>query len=142
MEGDEMKFHAGKWILGGVVFGIITWIIGMLFGAASGGLYTGPIWRAMTGAGFWSLIFVVHIIGGLLFALMYAFLHRGVPCRSGVAKGAFFGFLIFIGATLLGLAMTYAFVNIGILIILLWAISSLVSYVVAGLALGAIYNKV
>ncbi|MFH1211330.1 MAG: hypothetical protein V1659_00190 [Candidatus Woesearchaeota archaeon] len=135
-----MKFYAGKWILGGIVFGIIAWIINGILGMLTGRFYTGDIWRPMIGGSFIVTTLAFNILGGLLFALMYAFLYRGVPCKTGAGKGALFGFFILIGTTLYGMCMSYLFVKISLVVILFWILGALLSNVIGGAALGAIYN--
>jgi len=145
------KINKWKIILSAALFAIIGQIIHSIGAFLSMGYYTMPdylaVWSKlmMPTAGPPPLSFTLYsllfgFIGGLLFAIVYALLKFSVPGRTIVKKGLIYGFLVFLVGGIPGYLALILLINLPFLLILLWAIESLVINLLGGMVVAAL-NK-
>jgi len=133
------------------ISGIVAWIAGTVLIWLSCGWLFGwvykiaptTLWKTsaeMMTAGNMIGSNVVGIVAGVLFALVFAFLYKGIPYR-GVKKGLVFGFLMWLVGVLVGMASMPFYMNIATTVVVYWIIQALVIMLVKGAIVGAIYKR-
>jgi hypothetical protein len=85
-----------------------------------------------------SLLF--NLTGAFLFALVYTVLQRGLPGRSTVVKGIWYGLLVFLVASVPSSLMLVLLINLPLGIVLLWGLEALVIDLAGGV-LVAVFNR-
>jgi hypothetical protein len=136
-----MKFLRG--ILGGVVFGIIGEISGFII---YGVLFmkwiseAGQVFRPMDSLYMRIGMPLADILGGLMVALAYAILYKGIP-GTGIKKGLAFGLILWLITRFAGEIFFYVMSPIPFTLIIAGWIHGLLVGVLGGMAMAAIYGK-
>ena len=136
-----MKILRG--ILGGVAFGIIGeifgWVIyGVLF--IKWTVEAHQIWRPMESL-YWRIgMPLADILGGLMVALAYAVLYKGIP-GIGVRRGLVFGLILWLITRLAGELFFYAMCPIPFMLVVAGWIHGLIVGALGGIVVAAIYGK-
>lgn len=130
----------------GVLFAIIGVIVHSLGAFPTMGFYMDPtyfpVWSKlmMPTAGPPPMTFHYYSIGfgvitGILLALVYAIVRRGVP-GVGTKRGVMYGLLIFLVAGVPGSLSLFLLVNLPSTLIVYWALEDLVAYLLGGAVFG------
>ena len=77
---------------------------------------------------------------GIILALVYALLYRGIPGKS-IVKGLVFGLFVWLVGTLPGMLATYTFMRVATTVVIYWTIQGLVVLLVEGAIIAAIYGN-
>jgi len=126
-----------KIILLAVLTAVIMFIVGSIMGMVTSPLYTGAIWKDMTGS--WLIMMVFYdLFVGFLFVLIYSIILKGLPGK-GLSRGLFYGFLFALIGVVPGLIMTYLSMAVPAILIFWWAVSGFVQYIASGMVVGALY---
>ena len=133
----------GKSIIATVVITICNVIIGAI---TCGGIFNWVyklepvnVWRPIEAPGVTYYIGVV--LFNLLFVLVYAMFHKGIPGKNKLAKGLIFGLCVWAAGVLPGMFATYIFMTVAPTVILYWAIMGLVQEPLKGAITAAIYGE-
>jgi len=132
-----------KIIIGGLIAGLVIFVVGMIFGNLTAELYElSPMsfFKPMDQAWFIKMI-IYDFALGLLLAYVYSVIKVGVP-GSGINKGLLFGLLIFLVGTLPGLTLTQMTMNIRNKLIFMWALNGLINYLLAGSVIELVDEKI
>ena len=132
------RINAGRVVLAGVVAAIAMWIIGMIVGMLTGHMYTGNMWKAMTGT--WYVWVILHnLFFGLVFAVLYAVFNNAIKGTKSL-KGFVYGTVIWL-FSLPGLSLTFLTMTVGLKLLVVWAVQGIIAYVVAGLLIAHLYKE-
>jgi hypothetical protein len=133
-----------------MISGVLIWIVSSIFGFLTCGwlfnwVYQLPpnIWRdPATMMSPCNLIGsnVIGIVRGILFALVFAILYKGIPGK-GVNKGMLYGVLVWAVGALPGIATMPFYMTIATTVVVYWIIQSLVLSVISGAIVGALYKE-
>jgi hypothetical protein len=134
-----------------VIAGVVVWIVSSIFFFLTCGwlykwVYQLPpnIWRdwATMPATAVNLIgpHVIGIIRGLLFALVFAILYKGIPGK-GITKGIVYGVLVWLVGALTGMASLPFYMTIATTVVIYWILQQLVLGVINGAIVGVIYKE-
>jgi len=130
-------------ILGGIAFGIIGEIFGWLIYGVLFMKWTtqvSQLWRPMDSL-HWRLgMPLADIFSGLMIALGYALLYRGIP-GTGIKKGLIFGFILWLMTRVGGELFFYAMSPIPFMLVVAGWIHGLIVGTLGGIVLAAIYGK-
>lgn len=132
-----------KIIIGGLLAGVLFWVLGMIFGTLTADLYAmSPkvFWKPM-GSTWMIKIVAYNFFSAFLLAYVYSVFGSVIPGK-GYQKGLIFGLLIFLVGPFLGLSMTYITMAIRAKLICMWALNSLVAYSLAGLTFQLIDERI
>ena len=131
----------GKIIAASVVVTVVGSIVGMV---TCGWLFRWiyeiepvNIWRQMDGPPP-AIFYVASLILNLIFVSVYALFYKGIPGKSVVTKGLIYGLCVFAVGQLMGMVMTYMFMNIAWQVVVYWTICGLVFTPVYGIVAAAI----
>lgn len=98
-----------------------------------------PVWSKvmMPAAGPPPMSFYVYslsfgFVSALMFALVYAFVKQGLPDKSRASRGLIFGVLVFMVAGIPSFLTTYLLINLPLMLLVSWAVQSLVIYLIMG----------
>lgn len=133
-----VKQNQGKIFQTGILVGILLFILNSIEGFLSAGLYINSdpsLWQEMSG-NWWLKMLVFDLIVGLILALVYGIIHKGIPDK-GIGKGVQFGFWIWLVGTVPGLIMTLLTMAVPAELVVVWLISGLINLIIAGLVLGS-----
>ena len=136
-----MKFLRG--ILGGVVFGIIGEISGFIIYVVLFMKWiseAGQVFRPMDSLYMRIGMPLADILGGLMVALAYAILYKGIP-GTGIKKGLAFGLILWLITRFAGEIFFYVMSPIPFTLIIAGWIHGLLVGVLGGMAMAAIYGK-
>ncbi len=141
--GEKMAINWKRVIIAGIVFVIIAQIVHTGFAFLSMDYYLDetyfPVWSKimMPGPGpppaefmYYSIFF--GLIGGILFALVYAVIGIHSPGNTVANKGLMYGFLIFLVAGIPGALSMFLLINLPAMLIVTWAIENLIIYLIGG----------
>lgn len=133
-----------RWIVAGVVAGILKIGTGFLFHAAIfGASYADParlaVWR--TYPAMMTHMALLSVAAGLLFALLYWTLSRALPGAAAL-RGFIFGGLVWFGVVLASTLSVVLWVNMPAGVAWAWILDSLVWCPLAGTLVGLILGKV
>ena len=136
-----MKLLRG--ILGGVAFGMIGeifgWLIyGVLFVKWS--MQVSQLWRPMESLHWGVGMPLADIFSGLMIALAYAVLYKGIP-GTGIKKGLIFGLILWLINRLAGELFFYTMSPIPFMLVVAGWIHGLIVGALGGIILAAIYGK-
>ena len=136
-----MKLLRG--ILGGVAFGMIGeifgWLIyGVLFVKWS--MQVSQLWRPMESLHWRVGMPLADIFSGLMIALAYAVLYKGIP-GTGIKKGLIFGLILWLINRLAGELFFYTMSPIPFMLVVAGWIHGLIVGALGGIILAAIYGK-
>jgi formate-dependent nitrite reductase membrane component NrfD len=134
----------GKFLLAGIFAGIAIFVVGNLAYQMNQAAYSDPammhLWKPMAMPGWLVVLLVVNIFTGLLYAASYAMV--GKALGGGVLnKGLFFGLIAWGVGNLPGMLMTYITMAVSDKLIKVWTIEGLISSLVAGVVIAAIYRE-
>ncbi len=133
-----------------------------IFGAAVVITIFGMIWTMVTCAGLFGWVYeippiiwkdasemmtltntILSIVWGfltaILFTLMYAVLYKGIPGK-GVKKGIIYGFIVYLIGTFSGIVGMPLYMTISPVVVVYWVLNYLVSSIIMGAIVGAIYK--
>lgn len=136
-----MKILRG--ILGGISFGIIGEIFGFLIYGVFFMKWTAEahqVWRPMESLHMRIGMPLADILGGLMVALAYAILYKGIP-GSGIKKGVIFGLILWLITRFAGELFFYVMSPIPFMLVIAGWIHGLIQGSLGGLAIAAIYGK-
>ena len=135
----------------GILFGIIALIIHWIFAFVGMAYYLDPayfpVWSKimMPTAGpppvsffYYSLSF--NIISGILFALVYTVIGSCVPGKRFMSRGLMYGFLVFLVGAIPGYLALYLLINLPPVLIALWAVEGLITYLVGGMVVAKLIS--
>ncbi len=133
-----------------VISGVVIWIVGSILGYLTCGwlfnwIYELPpnIWQdpaVIMSAGNFIGSNIIGIIRGILFALVFAVLYKGIPGK-GVVKGMIYGVLMWLVGALSGMSTMPFYMTIATGVVIYWIIQALVLNVISGAIVGAIYKE-
>jgi len=138
-----MNINFKKLIIGGLLVGVIIWVVGMVFGNLAADLYKmSPkvFWKPM-GSKWMTQMVIYDFVAAFLLAFAYSVFEPSIP-GSGYQKGLTFGLIIFLVGPFLGLTMTYITMAIRAKLILMWVLNNLVNYLLAGLTFQMIDERI
>jgi len=136
-----MKILRG--ILGGVAFGIIGEIFGFLIYGVLFMKWTseaGQVFRPMDSLHMRIGMPLADIFGGLMVALAYAILYRGIP-GTGIKKGLAFGLILWLITRFAGELFFYVMSPIPFTLVIAGWIHGLLVGAIGGISIAAIYGK-
>ncbi|MCD4760665.1 hypothetical protein K8R42_02085 [bacterium] len=130
--------------------GVIVWIVSGVFGWLTCGwlfnwVYTIPpiIWKnpeaMMNGLNMLG-VNIVGLAASIIFAGVFSLLYNGIPGK-GVKKGMNYGLLLWLVATLHGVATMPFYMTISTTVIIYWLIQGLVINLINGAIVGALLKK-
>lgn len=143
-----------KWrhiILSALVFLVVAQIVHTLGAMLTMGYYADPanfgLWSNLMmpaegppGTGFFVGSLVVNLAIGLVFAGVYSMLRKGIPGK-GLMKGFNYGLLLFVLVGLPYTLTTYLLLAVPAMLLIAWAVESLVIYLVCGVAFAKLITK-
>lgn len=132
-----------RWIIGGVLAGLIKIGTGVLFHAAIfGASYADPahlaVWR--TYPAIMTHMALLSVAAGLLFAMLYWAINRALPGPAAL-RGLIFGGLVWLGVVLASTLSVILWVNMPAATAWAWILDSLVWCPLAGTIIGLILGK-
>ncbi len=136
-----VKNNQGKIFQIGILIGIVLFVLGSIEGWLSGSLYSASdpaLWKQMTG-NWWVYMLIYNLIVGLIFTLVYGIFYTSIPDEKA-AKGLQFGFWVWLIGTVPGLLITWLTMAVPGELIVLWLVTGLLNYLVAGLLIGSMYK--
>ncbi len=83
-----------------------------------------------------SLVF--SLIVEILVVLVYALIREGLKGKSGVAKGLFYDFILFLVASIPRFLSLYILMDISDMFNITWMVEGLILYLIGGLIIGAL----
>lgn len=130
-------------ILGGFAFGIIGeifgWLVyGILFMRWS--LEAEQLWRPMESLHWRIGMPLADIFSGMMVALVYAILYKGIP-GAGIKKGLVFGLLLWLITRFAGELFYYAMSPIPFMLVIAGWLHGLIVGTLGGITIAAIYGK-
>jgi hypothetical protein len=144
-----MKVSFWKILVAGILFAIISFAIHSLGAFLGMSYYTdstySQVWSKlmMPAEGppppsFMIYSFIFSLIAGILIALVYAWIMKGLKGKSGVSKGIFYGFMLFLVAGIPCFLSLYLLINIPVMLNFMWLVEGLIVYLIGGLIIGAL----
>ncbi|MDP2586689.1 MAG: hypothetical protein Q8P32_02865 [Candidatus Komeilibacteria bacterium] len=136
-----MKNNQGKIFQIGILTGVILFVLSGVQGWLSGGLYATSdpaLWKDMSG-NWWVYNLAFNLVVGLILTLVYSVFYKGLP-DSGAVRGLQYGFWIWIIGIVPGLMMTLLTMAVPEELVVVWLISGLFNYLLAGLVIGSMYQ--
>lgn len=135
-----MVKNIAKWLLAGVIVASISYFVNALFTIIFKNFYAQtPELLKPLGNTWLMQILLGNFSSGLIYALMFTVLQRGIPGR-GVTKGFFLGLLLW-AITVPPLLITYS-TNLDVRLILSWLLAGLVATPLACIAVVLIYERI
>ncbi|MEW6618205.1 MAG: hypothetical protein AB1422_02445 [bacterium] len=132
-----------RWIVSGVVVAIISQVVGfVIYGLIFGKFcaMSEGIWRPMTDI-CWSVgMPLTDLLAGLMFALGYLLLYKGIPGK-GINKGFTFGLIVWLMARVPGELYFYTMIPIHRMLVFAGWLQGLLSLCLGGLVIAALYGK-
>ena len=136
-----VKNNQGKIFQIGILTGVVIFVLGSIEGWMTGGLYAASnplLWQEMTG-NWWMSMLVYNLIVGLLLTLVYGIFFTSLPDK-GASRGLQFGFWIWLVGTVPGLLMIMLTLAVPVELVVVWLVSGLINYLVAGLIIGVMFK--
>lgn len=136
-----MKILRG--ILGGIAYGVIGEIFGFLI---YGVLFmkwidqTSQLWRPMDGLHMRVGMPLTDIFSGIMIALGFALLYRGIP-GEGIKKGLIFGLILWLITRLAGELFFYSMSPIPFMLVVAGWLHGLLVMSLGGMAIAAVFGK-
>jgi len=139
-----------KIVLFGVIFAAISQIIHNICAFLGMNYYTDPkyfaLWskimmpaQAAPGFGFYLYALFFAFVSGMLFALVFTVVKKGVPFK-GIKKGIAYALLVFLIATVPNSLATILTLAIPYCLVALWVIEALVIYLLTGIVLAKMFR--
>ena len=148
----KKKINNTKVIIAGLIGALVIWLVNMAVGSMTGGLYelTPYLWKAMGGA--WTVkMILLNIFTGILLAWFYPMFVAGsypaakgkkkIKAPSWIEKGFFFGLVIWALANMIGIMMTWITMAVPTAIIAAWLFGGLLAYMLSGITIAFVYEK-
>lgn len=136
-----MKIIRG--ILGGITFGIIGEIFGWLIYGVLFMKWTEQVshmWRPMESLHWRIGMPLADIFSGLMVALAYAILYKGIP-GTGIKKGLVFGLILWLITRVAGELFFYAMSPIPFMLVVAGWLHGLIVGALGGVVIAAVYGK-
>lgn len=134
-------------ILRGILSGIAFGIIGEIFGFIIYGVLfmkwiseSHQVWRPMESMHMRIGMPLADIFGGLMVALAFAILYKGIP-GTGIKKGLIFGLILWLITRLAGELFFYVMSPIPFMLVIAGWIHGLIVGATGGMAVAVIYGK-
>ena len=134
-------------ILRGILSGIAFGIIGEIFGFIIYGVLfmkwiseSHQVWRPMESMHMRIGMPLADIFGGLMVALAFAILYKGIP-GTGIKKGLIFGLILWLITRLAGELFFYVMSPIPFMLVIAGWIHGLIVGAIGGMAVAVIYGK-
>ncbi len=130
-------------ILGGVAFGIIGEIFGFLIYGVIFMKWTDEahqVWRPMESLHIRIGMPLADIFSGLMVALAYAILYKGIP-NAGLKRGLIFGLILWLITRFAGEMFFYVMSPIPFMLVIAGWIHGLIQMSLGGVIIAAIYGK-
>jgi len=145
------KNVVGKIILVSVLFLIVAQIVHTLGAMATMNYYLleqyFSVWSGVMmpdggapGGMFYILSAAFNLVTGLLFALVFLGVERGINYKNKVKKGLLYGFLVFCVASIPGALSMVLLLNLPGMLIFAWTLEALVIYLIAGMITGKLLS--
>jgi hypothetical protein len=136
-------------IIAAIVFAIIAQVIHTIESMLTMDFYMDPayfdVWSKlmMPTAGpppaeFFVASIVSAVIIALIYAVTYDLINKSLPGKTDIKKGLQYGFLLFMLVQIPGLLGMWLLINLPALLLIYWAISSLVVLLIGGIAIAKI----
>lgn len=143
-----MKFW--KVIAAGILFVIVAQAIHMIESAATMNFYTDPayfgVWSKimMPGEGappteFYVYSIIFSFISGMIYALIYTVISKSITAKTILKQGLYFGFILYAIGIPWSLTM-YLLVNLPVMLLVVWSITSLIIDLIFGAIIGKIFK--
>jgi len=136
-----MKIIRG--IVGGIVFGIIAEILGWLVYMVLFGKWveqSSHLWRPFESL-YWRVgMPLTDLLLGLMMALGYALLYKGIP-GTGLGKGVAFGLIMWLISRVPGELFMYVMTPEPFILVIAGWLHGIITMVLGGLAIAAIFGK-
>ncbi len=134
-------------VLRGIIGGVVVGLIGEFFGFLIYGVIfnkwvvmTMSLWRPMDSL-YWRIgMPLVDIFNGLMLALGYALLYKGIP-GTGLKKGLVYGLIIWLITRVAGELFMYVMLPLPFELVVAGWIHGIISLLLGGLVLAAIYGR-
>lgn len=126
----------------GILSGIMLFVLVAIEDWLAGSLYTmadPAIWNNVMAHNWWVYSFFYHIMVGLILVLAFSLFYNSLP-DSGSVKGLQFGFWIWVVGTVPGLLMTLMTLAVPEELVIVWLVTGLFNYLLAGLLIGSLYK--
>jgi hypothetical protein len=147
----KKKNIVGKVILVAVLFLVVAQIVHTLGAMATMGYYMleqyFPVWSSVMmpdggapGGMFYLLSAVFNLITGLIFALVFLAVEKGLKQKNSLKKGLLFGFLVFCVASIPGALSMVLLLNLPAMLIFVWTLEALIIYLVMGMVSGKLLS--
>lgn len=142
-----VKFNWPKIIGASILFAIVSQIFHTIGAMASMNFYIDPayfsLWspimmhgNAAPGIEFFAYALAFAFISALIYSCVYSVLRDRVPGSSPAEKGAAYGFLLFLVATIPGSLSMMLILAVPLALNLLWATEALAIFLVGGTIIG------
>ena len=128
-------------ILAGVLAGVATLLLNIVFSFLTGPLYTSSpqLWKPAGDLWFLGLV-LLNILAGLVYALVYTILGKGI--KGGVLdKGLLYGCLLWFIGPLLNILSIHMAVNVPTEVIVSWLFGGLINTLVAGVIVVFVFEQ-
>ena len=132
-----------------IISGIVIWLVGAVWTFLTCGwlfnwVYQIPpiIWKSGEDIMSMNSFIGSNVLGlliAIIFTTIYAFLYKGLPYK-GVKKGLVYGLIIWLVGTFSGMLTMPFYMTISWAVIVYWILNGLVSYLIFGAIVGAIYK--
>jgi hypothetical protein len=130
-------------IIGGVVFGVVNWLLGGLFYGLLFNkwiMMNASLWRPMDSPVMQWGMPLANIFSGLMIALVFAVIYRGIP-GTGLKKGLIYGFLLWLIARFAGEFFMYTLMPYSFMLVVAGWLHGICGMLLGGILIAAIYGK-
>ena len=130
-------------IIGGVAFGIVNWLFGGVFYGLLFNkwiLMNASLWRHMESPLMQWGVPLVSILSGVLIALVFAVLYKGIP-GIGLTKGLVYGFLLWLITRLAGELFMYVVMPYPFMLVVAGWLHGMCGMLLGGALIATIYGK-
>lgn len=126
----------------GTVSAVVMLLIALAFGEASAGIYASQpeIWKPMTSLWYIGMIFLYLLIG-LVYALVYSVLGKGIKGRA-LDKGLLFGGLAWFIGPLPYVLLIHVTIAADTALIVLWLLQGLLNSLAGGLTAALVFEMI
>lgn len=131
-------------LVSGIVFVILSEVINTITAVFTMGYYTNPayfqLWSKlmMPTSGpptllFYTVSIFLTLLIGVIFAWVYSLLRQSIPGKNSI-KGIYYGLILFLVSGLPFATTTYLLFAVPVFLLLYWTLSSLIIYLLSGIA--------
>lgn len=136
-------------IVAGIIYAVVAQVIFNLGAFLGRSYYADPnyfkVWSKimMPGEGgppasFYVYAIAFFIIGAILYALVYSWIKGGLKGKSTVAKGLFYGLILFLVAGIPCFLMLHLLIDVSFMLNFTWMIEGFIVYLVGGIIIAAL----